>query len=219
MRRGACALLTLLVMGIIVCAGCQGASAREVEKRSPLIPASAATAQESARAPLSTATVEPDPTATRTLTQVPTRTPGPTRTPTKVVKISPSSTASGPPALVGESERRIVIDLSEQRLYAYDGNEVVLETLVSTGLPGKSTPRGTFHIWIKLEADDMAGPGYYLPAVPCTMYFHGGYGIHGTYWHSNFGQRMSHGCVNLPTEKACELFEWAEVGTPVIVQE
>jgi hypothetical protein len=35
--------------------------------------------------------------------------------------------------------------------------------------------------------------------APYVMYFHGNYGLHGTYWHSNFGQLMSHGCVNLPT--------------------
>ena len=47
----------------------------------------------------------------------------------------------------------------------------------------------------------MSGPGYYLPGVPYVMYFYQGYGLHGTYWHDNFGQPMSHGCVNLPTRK------------------
>lgn len=55
----------------------------------------------------------------------------------------------------------------------------------------------------------MTGYNYYLPDVPYTMYFYGGYGLHGTYWHSNFGQPMSHGCVNLKTEEAKQLFEWA----------
>jgi hypothetical protein len=41
------------------------------------------------------------------------------------------------------------------------------------------------------------------------MYFYGGYALHGTYWHNNFGQPMSHGCVNLETGNAQKLFEWA----------
>ena len=64
----------------------------------------------------------------------------------------------------------------------------------------------------------MSGPGYYLPDVPYVMYFYQSYGLHGTYWHSNFGQPMSHGCVNLPTPEAEWFFNWAEVGTPVHVQ-
>jgi lipoprotein-anchoring transpeptidase ErfK/SrfK len=61
----------------------------------------------------------------------------------------------------------------------------------------------------------MSGPGYYLPNVPYVMYFHGGYGLHGTTWHANFGHPMSHGCVNLPTSEAEWLFNWAQVGTMV----
>jgi hypothetical protein len=49
---------------------------------------------------------------------------------------------------------------------------------------------------------------YYLPNVPCTQYFNNGFGLHGTYWHNNFGHPMSHGCVNLRTEDACTLFYW-----------
>jgi lipoprotein-anchoring transpeptidase ErfK/SrfK len=59
----------------------------------------------------------------------------------------------------------------------------------------------------------MVGPNYYLPDVPYTMYFHGSYALHGTYWHNSFGQPMSHGCVNLPTDDAEKLFQWAD---PVI---
>jgi lipoprotein-anchoring transpeptidase ErfK/SrfK len=63
----------------------------------------------------------------------------------------------------------------------------------------------------------MTGPGYYLPNVPYTMYFYGGYGLHGTYWHNNFGTPMSHGCVNLSTADSGWLFDWASVGTVVNV--
>ena len=65
----------------------------------------------------------------------------------------------------------------------------------------------------------MSGPGYYLPDVPFIMYFYKGYGLHGTYWHNNFGQPMSHGCVNMPTPEAEWAYNWAGIGTPVIVQQ
>ncbi len=121
-----------------------------------------------------------------------------------------------PPAAVDE-ERWIDVDLSEQRLRAYEDGEVVRTTLVSTGLPDTPTPTGQFRIWIKLLYDDMSGPDYYLEDVPYAMYFYRGYGLHGTYWHDNFGQPMSHGCVNLPTSEAEWLFEFADVGTLVNV--
>lgn len=98
---------------------------------------------------------------------------------------------------------------------AYEGGTPVRSTLASTGLPNTPTPIGKYRIYVKYVQDDMSGPGYYLPNVPYTMYFYRGYGIHGTYWHSNFGHPMSHGCINLPTEEAEWLFRWASVGTLV----
>jgi lipoprotein-anchoring transpeptidase ErfK/SrfK len=55
----------------------------------------------------------------------------------------------------------------------------------------------------------MSGPGYRLPNVPDVMFFYKAYALHGTYWHNNFGQPMSHGCVNLRTEDARWLYEWS----------
>jgi lipoprotein-anchoring transpeptidase ErfK/SrfK len=49
------------------------------------------------------------------------------------------------------------------------------------------------------------------------MYFYQGYGTHGTYWHTNFGQPMSHGCVNMTIGDAQWLYNWAPVGTLVVV--
>jgi lipoprotein-anchoring transpeptidase ErfK/SrfK len=63
----------------------------------------------------------------------------------------------------------------------------------------------------------MSGPGYNLPNVLWTMYFYKGYGRHGTYWHNNFGQLMSHGSVNMRDEDAKWLFDWAPRGTSVLV--
>jgi LysM repeat protein len=128
--------------------------------------------------------------------------------------VTPPTTAPSPPT----GNRWIDVDLSAQRLTAYVGNTAVRSTLVSTGLPRTPTPTGRFSIYAKYVADDMAGPGYYLPDVPYTMYFYRGYAIHGTYWHSNFGHPMSHGCINLPTSEAKWLFYWASAGTIINIR-
>ena len=113
-------------------------------------------------------------------------------------------------------EKWIDVDLGAQRLVAYEGVTPVFESVVSTGLPATPTVVGEFRIWVKFVADDMAGPGYYLADVPYVMYFHRGYGIHGTYWHASFGTPMSHGCVNLSIADAKRLFSWAPMGTRVV---
>ena len=60
---------------------------------------------------------------------------------------------------------------------------------------------------------------YDLPGVPWDLYFtKDGAVIHGAYWHDHFGEQWSHGCVNLPTDKAKELYLWAAVGIPVTVK-
>jgi lipoprotein-anchoring transpeptidase ErfK/SrfK len=85
----------------------------------------------------------------------------------------------------------------------------VFSFTASTGLTYTPTVLGEFNIYWKLKSTLMTGPGYYLPNVPYTMYFYGSYAIHGTYWHDNFGTPMSHGCVNLKTDDAQKLFDWA----------
>ena len=114
-------------------------------------------------------------------------------------------------------ERWIDVNLSQQMVYAYEGNTVVNSFLVSTGTWQYPTVTGQYHIYVKYRYTDMTGPGYYLPNVPYTMYFYEGYGLHGTYWHHNFGTPMSHGCVNLATPDAEWLYNWASVGTLVNV--
>ena len=165
------------------------------------------------RTPIPTATASPTPTdiPPPSTTPTPTVTPRPAP-PTAPLTILPATLS---PSSVADDVRWIDVDLTNQRLTAYEGQTTVRTTLVSTGLPRTPTPVGLFRIWIKLRYDDMSGPGYYLPNVPYTMYFYRGYGLHGTYWHSNFGHPMSHGCVNLPTSEAEWLFSWAEVGTLV----
>ncbi len=120
-------------------------------------------------------------------------------------------------AAAANGERWIDIDLSQQTVYAYEGNTLMNSFIVSTGTWQTPTVTGTYKIWIKLLSTTMTGPGYYLPNVPYTMYFYKGYGLHGTYWHNNFGTPMSHGCVNLRTSDAEWLYYFASVGTTVNV--
>ena len=169
--------------------------------------------------PTSTPTHTPTSTSTPTSTPTPTSTFTPTLTSSPVLPTAPPLPSPAPlsPSSVHGNVRWIDVDLSSQTLTAYEGQTAVRTTLVSTGLPRTPTPVGLYRIWIKLRYDAMSGPGYYLPNVPYTMYFYRGYGLHGTYWHSNFGHPMSHGCVNLPTPEAEWLFNWAEVGTLVNV--
>lgn len=114
--------------------------------------------------------------------------------------------------------RRIVIDLSAQRLFAWEGDKLVYSFRVSTGKRSTPTPLGKFRINSKYRSDRMRGAGYDIPNVPYTMYFHRGYAIHGAYWHNRFGTPVSHGCVNLPVKQARKLYNWASPGTVVIVR-
>lgn len=113
--------------------------------------------------------------------------------------------------------QQIVVVLSEQMTYVYEDGTIIKSFLISSGVATHPTVQGNFRIQTKLELDDMAGPGYDLKDVPWVMYFYQGYSFHGTYWHSNFGTPMSHGCLNMKIEDADWLFHWAEVGTPVLI--
>ena len=119
------------------------------------------------------------------------------------------------PIPLSESEKWIDVDLSEQRVVAYEGSEAVAEFLVSTGKPGTPTVTGTFRIWAKTAVQDMyggnraAGDYYFLEDVKWVQYFHEDYGFHAAYWHDNFGQPMSRGCVNMRSEDAEWLYAWA----------
>lgn len=122
--------------------------------------------------------------------------------------------------------KKIIVDRTKQQLQAYDGETLFMETPISTGLDLTPTPRGTFHIFKKTPSRYMQGPipeladqqVYDLPGVPWNLYFtDGGAVIHGAYWHTNFGKQYSHGCVNLLPENARKLYEWAELGTKVVV--
>jgi hypothetical protein len=124
-------------------------------------------------------------------------------------------------------EKRIIVTISEQRLRAYQGDELLREMSISSGLPDQNlkptdvptaTPTGSFHVSVKWPVRHMgngyltADPeAYELPGVPWSMFFHeSGYALHGAYWHDNFGYRMSHGCINMRPENASWIFRWTD---------
>ncbi len=122
-------------------------------------------------------------------------------------------------------EKSILVNTKRQSVTAFEGDEVVLHTEVSTGIPTigptgngipTATPRGNFNVQIKMPVRHM-GDGaltsevgaYELPGVPWVSFFDGtGVAFHGTYWHDNYGNEMSHGCVNMRPEEAKWLWRW-----------
>jgi lipoprotein-anchoring transpeptidase ErfK/SrfK len=137
------------------------------------------------------------------------------------VAAKPARAAPAPRADVGG--KRIVVDLSKQWLYAYQGDEQVFDAPIATGRDGMETPTGSYAVYAKIKRQTMSGVtdgnGWVVPNVPDVMYINGGVALHGTYWHNLFGSgvRVSHGCINLPLDSATWLYNWAPVGTPVRV--
>lgn len=133
-------------------------------------------------------------------------------------ELSPISTHIPP------EKKRVDVSIAEQRMWAYEDSELVLDTKVSTGIPNlptsngvpTATPRGIFNISSKMPVRHM-GDGrvtadiqaYELPGVPWVSYFtQTGVAFHGTYWHDNYGNEMSHGCVNMRPDESKWLFRW-----------
>jgi len=128
---------------------------------------------------------------------------------------------------VPPEQKHIQISLNDQTLSAFEGEKLVYRTKISSGLGYKevnlkdpnatATPRGTFYVASKYPSKHMGGviatgaPGSYtLPGVPWTTFFifNTGVAFHGTYWHNNFGNKMSHGCVNMRNNDAKWIFRW-----------
>lgn len=129
--------------------------------------------------------------------------------------------------------KRIEIDLARQTLFAYEGDEIVYQARISSGIPSTiasnngsptDTPKGRYNVTSKMPSKHM-GDGnlmlgdfdlnaYELVGVPWTTFFvfETGVALHGTYWHNNFGYSMSHGCVNMRNADAKWMFRWT---TPV----
>lgn len=151
--------------------------------------------------------------------------PAPTRAPAApAATAAPAAAKPAPAAPQPRGGKGIVVDLSEQWLYAYEGEQQVFSAPVSTGRDGYNTPVGRFAIYHKVRSQTMSGclggECWSVPNVPNAMYIVGGVALHGAYWHNQFGSgvRRSHGCINLPLKSAAWLYDWAPAGTPVTVQ-
>jgi len=129
------------------------------------------------------------------------------------------------PSGLRPGERWLDVEIASQVLTAYVGDRPVFATLVSTGRGSAgsllATPRGTHRLWVKLRGSNMdnlddqsAAENYAIQAVPWVMYFEHGYGLHGTFWHRDFGNKHSHGCVNLAPLDAERLFGWTSPRLP-----
>ncbi len=119
-------------------------------------------------------------------------------------------------------EKAIHVNLTEQRVYAYERGRIARTFLTSTGTSRFPTP--AMNTWVRAKTEVKRyrwsyGPNhpdnYDLPNVKWNLQIFGPYYIHGAYWHNNFGHRMSHGCINLRYSDAEWIYNWAEVGTSV----
>jgi hypothetical protein len=120
-------------------------------------------------------------------------------------------------------EKTMTLNLDYQTLSCYEGNREVFYCRVSTGIQytladtgeeiNYSTPPGTLLTHWKIISKNMTAgdefSGYSTPAVPWCVYIQGGIAIHGAFWHNAFGERRSHGCVNVTPEAAKWIFRWS----------
>jgi lipoprotein-anchoring transpeptidase ErfK/SrfK len=121
--------------------------------------------------------------------------------------------------------RRIEVDLGDQRTYLFENGNVVQSYAISSGLPGTPTPTGSFRVYAHTAEQDLGAlcydptrtDSYCTKDVKWLTWFAPDIAFHATYWHNNFGNRMSHGCVNMPTNVAEFVYRWAPVGTEVWV--
>jgi hypothetical protein len=122
-----------------------------------------------------------------------------------------------PPWETHGKDRWIHVQVNRGTLTLYDGPKPVFSTLMS---PGKkdSTPYGRYVLeskhWFSAMSGESGDPqSFWIDAVPWTQYFDRPYAIHGAFWHEDFGERKSGGCVNLSPIDAKRVFEFT---TPVL---
>ncbi|MCZ6806245.1 MAG: L,D-transpeptidase, partial [Deltaproteobacteria bacterium] len=123
------------------------------------------------------------------------------------------------PSGIPENTKWIHVDLSDQTLVAYEDDKPVYATVVSSGKEGYEPPTGTFQVQQKyisttMNATDPIDGFYEVEEVPWTLYYHGGYALHGAYWHTDFGKVRSHGCTNIPPVDARWLYYWSDPDVP-----
>ncbi len=125
---------------------------------------------------------------------------------------------------VAPGDKKLVVNLREQRVHAYEKDTEVFTSRTATGAVFKDlgdkgdfqTPTGTYHVYRKTPTQHMyggaAGDSDYfdLPGIPWVSYFiTTGIAFHGTYWHNDYGVQRSHGCVNVPCASAKWIWRWS----------
>jgi len=119
--------------------------------------------------------------------------------------------------------KQIQVFIEHQVLIAFENGEEIYKFDIVTGRDGKETTAGTYHVFQKYEKYTSKTYG---SEMPYTMFFtEDGKAIHGTqmatlrsYLHAYLAESVgSEGCVGLTDDNAMALFEWAPVGTPVVV--
>lgn len=122
-------------------------------------------------------------------------------------------------------DKWIEVDLSAQRVTAYEKANPVRTFTVATGVRGHDTVKGEFAIWLRVRSQTMQGGSkadgsyYSIPNVEWVSYFYKDYALHGAWWRKVFGYPASHGCVNMTNDDAHWVYDWAPVGTKVIVHD
>jgi hypothetical protein len=158
--------------------------------------------------------------------------------PARHLRLIPSEEIAPISTHIPPEKKRIEILIKTQELKAYEYDELVFQTRISSGIPSRGqtsngiptdTPKGTWRVNSKMPSKHMGSVsgnpdveergGFRLPGVPWTCFFHEtGVALHGTYWHNNFGVQMSHGCVNLRNTDAKWLFRWTTPVYPIEIK-
>lgn len=126
-----------------------------------------------------------------------------------VARITPIARPAGV-----DSQRWVGVDLANQMLIAYDGTRPVFATLISSGFAELPTHPGLYHVFQSRTVQTLGWgtPGepfaYTVEDVPYLLYFNGHQGLHGAYWHDDFGSTHSHGCVNLSVSDARWIYDF-----------
>ncbi len=140
--------------------------------------------------------------------------------PSYSLRIIPNDELAPLSSNIPAEEKSIYVDLASQTMVAYEGETPVMTSLVASGWGGTLTPVGEFSTYHKapsVHMTDGAGDAanYDLPGVPWVSFFTGnGDAFHGTYWHNDFGDPRSHGCVNTPDNVAKFIFLWTTPHVP-----
>jgi len=129
--------------------------------------------------------------------------------------------------------RMILVSVQAQRLTAYEDGRVVVDTPVTTGRPALATDIGAMQVlrkdapWTMQSPWPKGSPEWYPDTVVqmVVWFTKNGEGLHDASWQpaatlgpgSQFGPFASHGCIHLPLAAVTTLFDWAPIGTPVVV--